>query len=58
MRTLILLGAVGALVPSFTAAQTDRRAMMIQDLVSVEDGNWVIEEFSMERLAVPGYEPV
>ena len=58
MRTLILLGALAALVPSFAAAQADRRAMMMQDLVSVEDGNWVIEEFSLERLAVPGYEPV
>ena len=58
MKALILVGALVGFVPSFATAQTDRRAMMMEDLVSVDDGKWVIEEFSMERLDVPGYEPV
>ena len=45
-------------VPTGARAQGDWQQTVRQDLVSLRDGKWVIEEFSVESIAIPGYQPV
>lgn len=45
------------LVPTLLSAQ-DWREELQSDLVVHRDGKMIIEEYSMERLNLPGYEPL
>ncbi len=45
------------LVPTLLSAQ-DWREELREDLVVHRDGKWIIEEYSMERVNLPGYEPL
>ncbi len=49
--------AISLLVPTLLSAQ-DWREKLQSDLVVHRDGKMIIEEYSMERVNLPGYEPL
>ena len=60
MKTSVALALAAVfLVPSSRADAQERwREQLLEDLVTVRDGKMIIESYSIDRIALPQYQPV